>query len=78
MLSQATRFGITYLGYIDQQTREFRKFEPEIHTPFESTQAGGGGKKTKMYVPVTQLSHLRTLEDVLSISGISIRREVTS
>jgi len=78
LLSQATRFGITYLGYIDPQTREFRKFDPELHTSFESTQAGGGGRKTKMYVPVTQLPDLRTLEEVLSIPGISIRREITS
>ena len=30
LLSQGTRFGFTYLGYIDRETREFKKFENAV------------------------------------------------
>ena len=73
LLSQGTRFGITSLGYIDTATREFKKFEPQVNTAFDSTQSGGGGRKTKMYVPISQLSELKTLDEVLAIPGISIK-----
>lgn len=72
-LSQGTRFGATYLGYIDQQTREFRKFEPEIAAGFDSKGSGGLGDKTMVYVPSTQLNKLSKIEEVLSIPGIFIK-----
>ncbi len=73
LLSQGTRFGIADLGYIDPITREFRIYDRLRPAQFESTE-GGGGRKTGMYVPNSQLPSLQTIEEVLSISGISIKQ----
>ncbi|MDP3733967.1 MAG: hypothetical protein Q8R37_01950 [Nanoarchaeota archaeon] len=78
LLSQGMRFGFTELGYIDFTTREFKLFEsPKDRkglrletTLFEMKDMT---QKTKMYVPLNQLQYLKTLEEILSIPGISLK-----
>lgn len=79
LISQGMRFGQTELGEIDPSTREFRVFGsvndergiPKAITFFETLDR----PRIKLYVPVSQLPYLKTIEEVLSIPSISIRRE---
>lgn len=80
LLSQGMRFGFTELGYINPITREFKLFEsPKDRRgfPLETTHFEWAtmNKKSKMYVPVNQLQYLKTLEEVISIQGIYIKKE---
>ena len=71
LLSQGLRFGLRELGYIDSLTREFKKFEsqkdkrglPTEVTVFESIDSNKEGRKTRMYVPISQLKYLIVLDD---------------
>lgn len=76
LLARAPQHGLTQLGEINPQTREFNTYEP---TPAGQTfyERAGNHVIREMDVPVTQLEKLPTLDDVLAIPGLKVRREFT-
>lgn len=73
MLDIFPEHGVMYLGGIDPKTKMFNFFDPS--NPALYTRAGNH-IVNQVSVPIEQLKKLPTLEEVLGIEDISVKREL--
>lgn len=76
MLAISPQHGIMYLGEINPETRMFEHYDPEMRDPALYTRAGNH-VVNQVSVSGEQLSKLKTLDEVLGIQGIFVRRRLT-
>jgi len=75
MLAIFPQHGIMHLGNINPETKMFEHYDPNRHALALYTRAGNH-VVNQVSVPTDQLEKLKTLEEVLSIEGISVKREL--
>ncbi|MFA4960413.1 MAG: hypothetical protein WC548_02005 [Candidatus Pacearchaeota archaeon] len=73
MMDLFPRNGIMYLGNINPETKIFECFDMSKIALYERA---NNHVVKKVMVPISQFSKLKTLEEVLSIEGISVKREL--
>ena len=69
------RSGIMNLGNINPETRVFEHFDPGQGIQAHYRRADNH-VVCEVFVPVEQLRDLKTIDDVLSIPGITVKREL--
>jgi len=74
-LARFPQHGIMYLGSINPETMMFEYYDPAMNNPASYTRAGNQ-VVNQVSVPSKQLKNLETLEEVLGIEGISVKREL--
>ena len=67
--------GIMHLGDINRDTKFFEHYDPAMRDSALYERADNHVVR-KVMVPTEQLNRLRTLDEVLAIEGISIKREL--
>lgn len=67
--------GRAYLGYIDPQTREFKLYDPE-RCDVVTYKRAGNGVVCEIIMSAEHLNKVQTLDEILSIPGITIGREL--
>ena len=75
MLAIFPQHGIMHLGDINPKTKMFEDYDPDIGKFALYTRAGNH-VVNRVSVPSEQLNRLKTLDEVLAINGISVKREL--
>ena len=75
MIAIFPRHGTMPLGDINPVTKRFEHYDPDMNNLALYTRADNH-VVTQVSIPVQQLERLKTLDDVLAIEGISIKREL--
>lgn len=75
MLAISPQHGIMYLGNINPETKKFEYYDPKRHI-FAWYARANNHVINQVSVPSEQLEKLKTLEEVLGIEGISVKREL--
>ena len=75
MLALFPTSGIMHLGEINPETRVFEHYDPEMRN-FALYRRAPNHVVTQVNVPSEQLDRLKTLDEVLSIPSIFVKREL--
>jgi len=75
MLDIYPRRGIMYLGDINPETKMFEFYDPEMHQFAVYTRADNN-VVSQVAVPSEQFEKLKTIDEVLNIEGITVKREL--
>jgi hypothetical protein len=75
LLAIFPQHGIMHLGEINPRTKSFDHYDRHLHTP-ALYQRACNHVVNEVYVPVEQLKKLKTIDDVLSIPWIKVKREL--
>lgn len=75
LIAGAPQHGIAYLGTINPETREFSEFN-RANGARTFYDRASNNVICKMYAPAYQMNQLQTLDEILAIEGLHLRREL--
>ncbi|NQU98563.1 hypothetical protein HQ533_03780 [Candidatus Woesearchaeota archaeon] len=75
MLAIFPQHGVMHLGEINPKTKMFENYDPKMHTLALYTRAENN-VVNQVSVPSELFERLKTIDEVLDIEGISVKREL--